>query len=155
VAFSSLPVFQTLTCLWWGVVGLAACGDSEKVSFEIRLADEACVERAAQGAALDLYLLPIDEGGKLCQLRHRTVKSEPSTVVDVGSLGVDEIVVLVLVRADAQCVRCHAVARVLLRPELTRFDLSLSPAADCRIPEATLSGLGLPSTLLSLPSCEM
>lgn len=155
MAFSSPPVCRYLGGLLWGAVGLAACGHTETVSFEIDVADDACVERASQGAPLDLFLLPMDADGNLCQLRQTTVQSEPSpTVLDVGTSDVDEIVVLARVRSDPQCVRCYGIVRVLLRPELTRYSLVLSPATDCRIPEATLGGLGLPSELLPAPSCR-
>lgn len=125
----------------------SACVDTERVPFEIRLADQGCKNTHTLDR-IELFLLPIEPDGRLCRLSQKTVPADQrsATTLETGAIDVEEIVALALAYGVGakNCVECYALARVPLRTALTRYNLTLAPTADCAVPAAALQGFGLP-----------
>lgn len=158
--FSLIGRFATGAGLVAWVSGLlftCGCVIEDRVRFEMRLAVDGCAKQVAQISHYEVFLLPLDHAGQLCLLKQSTLDAlqyldggappatPPALLLEAGTLDQEEIVVLVQAYAgdSSTCVRCHALARLLLQDELTRYTLTLAPTTGCAIPAAALDTLGL------------
>ena len=142
------PVVRRLVALLL-CASSTACVDVERVPFEIRIVDQACSNRPSLDR-LELLLLPLEPGGQLCLQSQKTVPADQRSAItlETGSIDFEELVVAALAYGGAPaqgCVQCYALARVPLQTALTRYNLALAPATDCKVPQVALEGLGLPA----------
>ncbi len=135
---------------------LAGCETTELLQFEVQLTQKPCTEAHPDLSRIQLLAVPISAQGKLCvQTSHEVTPGNRSTTLEGGALDSEEVLLLALgYSTPDNCIRCYALARVLLNEELTKYSLDLLPTNSCTVPDSTLQGLGLPVDPLPPDACS-